>query len=140
MFQFVEVEAISSRVVMCVVAGSVTELSINNSHRRLEHLVPRHHDVTRSTAATSSATTHNAVSLHCSPASALSQYLNLSSIHHMSSLQLSLVHRVLTAAPSAGCNLQLLNHDKLNYTSIPWAVRLSWLKMSIHTHFFGRRF
>ena len=56
---------------MRVVASSVTELSFSSSHRRLEHLVPRHHDVTRSTAATSSA--HNAANLHCSSAESLSQ-------------------------------------------------------------------
>jgi len=56
-----------------VVAGSVTELSVSSSHRRLDHSVSRHYDtVTRSSAA---AAVRDAASLHCSSAAALGQSL-----------------------------------------------------------------
>ena len=61
---------------MHVAAGNVTELSITSSHRRLEHLIPHHHDATRSS---SGATSHNAPSHFNSTSSQslMSSYLYL---------------------------------------------------------------
>ena len=81
------------RDVLRVVAGSVTELGISSSsHRRLEHLVTRHHDVTRSIAATLSATVRSAAGLHCSSASNLSQSLTV--------LLFTALYQLLTATPA----------------------------------------